>query len=80
MEPAGREWVLLRGPFDHLDGVRANCSLGFLYVSRRDSVFGELKSVDRKTREATFLGKATRKKLRVGWRCLMLTATLTRPR
>jgi len=66
IKPGKKNWVLLKGVFNHLEGVRKECQHGFLYVSRQDSVYGELKSLDRKTREASFLGRATRKKLRVG--------------
>ncbi len=58
--------LTLTGTFDHLRGIGKECSLGFLYISRRNSVYGELKTLNRRTREATFVGQVTRKELKVG--------------
>lgn len=40
--------------------------MGFLYISRRNSIYGELQEINWKTKEATFIGWPTLRKLHEG--------------
>ena len=66
IEHTSSKQVVLKGFFNHLVGVRRICKMGFLYISRRNSIYGELQKVNWKTGAATFVGWPTARKLREG--------------
>lgn len=65
-----KNYVSLHGEFNHLVGVRYWRNLrewrGYLYRSRRDSVWGTIRKINRKTKSAVMLAWPEPKKLRVG--------------
>jgi hypothetical protein len=70
IQPISDQQLELRGGFTHLTGVRlskvTDSTVGFLYVSRKDSVYLQIKKFDPNSRTAVFAAWPSGKTLRVG--------------